>query len=50
MKQQTFSDIEDSGRKRKTRREYFLDIIEDMIPWGEWVELTKPLYFKGESR
>ncbi len=47
MKQQTFSDIEYSGRKRKTKREYFLDIMEDMIPWGEWVELIKPLYFKG---
>ncbi len=47
MKQQTFSDIEYSGRKRKTKREYFLDIMEDMIPWSEWMELIKPLYFKG---
>ena len=32
LKQQTFSDIEYSGRKRKTKREAFLDIMEDMIP------------------
>ena len=32
MKQQTFSDIEYGNRKRKTRRERFLDIMEDMIP------------------
>jgi len=33
MKQQTFSDIEYSGHKRKTRRECFLDIMENMILW-----------------
>lgn len=32
MKQQTFSNIKCSGRKRKTKREAFLDIMEDMIP------------------
>ena len=47
MKQQTFSDIEYGNRKRKTRRERFLDIMEDMIPWAEWIALIQPLYFKG---
>lgn len=47
MKQQTFSDIEYGSRKRKTRRERFLDIMEDMIPWAEWIALIQPLYFKG---
>ena len=47
MNQQTFSDIEYSGRKRKTRREAFLEIMEDMIPWSEWEALIQPLYFKG---
>ena len=37
MKQQTFSDIEYSGRKRKTKREKFLDKMDEIIPWGEWV-------------
>lgn len=47
MKQQTFSDIEYSNRKRKTKREEFLDIMNDIIPWDEWVGLIQRLYFKG---
>jgi len=48
MKQQTFSDIEYSGRKRKTKREEFLEIMNDIIPWEEWIALIKPLYYKGK--
>ena len=33
MKQQTFSDYEYSNRKRKTRREEFLEIMDEIIPW-----------------
>ena len=32
MKQQTFSDIEYSNRRKKTRREEFLDSMDEMIP------------------
>ena len=42
--QLTFSDYEYSCRKKKTKREEFLDIIEDIIPWDEWVEFVKPYY------
>ena len=48
MKQQTFSDIEYNGRKRKTKREEFLEIMEDIIPWDEWVALIRPLYYNGK--
>lgn len=48
MKQQTFSDLEYSYRKRKTKREEFLDTMEDIIPWDEWVALIQPLYYKGK--
>ena len=48
MKQQTFSDLEYSGRKRKTKREEFLNIMEEIIPWDEWVELIKPYYYTGK--
>ena len=48
MKQQTFSDIEYSNRKRKTKREEFLEIMNDIIPWEEWVALIQPLYYKGK--
>lgn len=42
MGQQTFTDIEYSNRKRKrkTKREEFLEII----PWEEWVEYVRPYY------
>ena len=39
MKQQTFSDIEYGSRKRKTKREEFLEIMDEIIPWDEWVDI-----------
>lgn len=48
MKQETFSDNEYGNRKRKTKREEFLEIMEDIIPWEEWVALIQPLYYKGK--
>lgn len=47
MKQQTFSDIEYSGRKRRTQRERFLDTMEEIIPWEEWVAMIAPHYPNG---
>ena len=32
MKQQTFSDIEYSNHRKKTRREEFLDSMDGLIP------------------
>ena len=48
MKQGTFTDIEYSGRKKKTRREEFLEIMDEMIPWDEWVGVIEPYYPKGK--
>ena len=42
MKQQSFSDYEYSQRKKKTRREEFLEIMDEIIPWDEWVSLIVP--------
>lgn len=47
MKQESFSDIEYSCRKKKTRREEFLEIMDDIIPWDEWVSLRKRLKIQG---
>ena len=47
-KQQTFSDIEYSKRKRITKREEFLKIMDEIIPWEEWVEYIRAYYPKGE--
>jgi IS5 family transposase len=49
MKQQrTFSDMEYANRKHITKRESFLKMMDEIIPWEEWVELIRPYYFKGE--
>ena len=48
MSQQSFSDMEYSLRKRTTKREEFLDIMDEIIPWDEWVDLIKPHYFSGK--
>ena len=34
MKQETFTDIEYSCRKKKTKREAFLEIMDEIIPWS----------------
>ena len=48
MKQITFSDMEYGNRKRTTKREEFLDIMEEIIPWEEWVEYVRPYYPDGK--
>lgn len=48
MTQQTFSDIEYNNRKKKTKREKFLDIMEEIIQWNQWVEFIKPYYPNGK--
>ena len=47
MKQQTFTDIEYSNRRKKTKRDEFLGIMNEIIPWEEWVALIKPYYYDG---
>jgi IS5 family transposase len=48
-RQQTFGDFEYANRKRITKRESFLKMMEEIIPWAEWVELIRPFYPKGEQ-
>lgn len=49
MNQQSFSDIEYSMRKKTTMREEFLDVMEEFIPWDEWVEYIRPYYPNSKS-
>ena len=49
MKQESFSDMEYRCRKKKTKREEFLEIMDEIIPWDEWVRSqylwsTQPFY------
>ena len=48
MKQIGLSDYEYSFRKKKTRREEFLDIMNEIIPWDEWVAVIAPYYPNGK--
>lgn len=48
MKQQTLSDMEYSYRKKKTKREEFLEIMDEIIPWDEWVGVIRPYYPEGK--
>jgi IS5 family transposase len=48
MKRPSLSDIEYSMRKRKTKREEFLRIMDEIIPWDEWVACIKPYYPDGQ--
>lgn len=44
MSQMTFRDYAYSLRKRKE----FLDIMNEIIPWEEWVEFVRPYYPNGK--
>ena len=48
MAQITFSDIEYSNRKRKTKREQFLDTMDAIIPWNQWINIIQPYYPSGK--
>lgn len=47
MHQQTFTDLEYSKRKRKTKREEFLDSMEEIISWADWIEMIRPYYYNN---
>ena len=48
MKQGTFPDIEYSCRKKKTKREEFLENMDEIIPWEEWACVIEPYYPRGK--
>ena len=49
MEQVTFADVEYEGKKRRTRRELFLERMEALIPWERLEARIRPLYPKGCS-
>lgn len=46
--QMTFADIEYANRKRVTKKETFLNQMEEIIPWVDWVDLIRPFYPSGK--
>jgi len=49
MSQLTFSELEYENKKRKTRREKFLERIESLVPWSRFEQQLSKKYKKGES-
>jgi len=47
-KQQNFTDIEYNNRRRKTKREEFLEQMDAVLPWSEWVAMVVPYYPSGK--
>ena len=47
-KQITMSAISDELATVRTHKKEFLSQIERIVPWGEWIGLIKPHYYKGE--
>lgn len=47
MDQPTFADLEYEGKKRKTRREKFLERMDGLIPWKQLEERIRPFYPKA---
>lgn len=47
--QATFADLEYGAKKRKTRREKFLERMERLIPWEELEDAIRPHYPKTRT-
>ena len=47
-KQISLSALSDELSQVRTKKKEFLEQIERIVPWGEWINLIKPCYYKGE--
>lgn len=44
----TISGLSDELAQVKTKKKEFLEQIDRIIPWGEWLTIIQPCYYKGE--
>jgi IS5 family transposase len=47
--QPSFAEIEYAHRRRVTRREEFLTMMDQIIPWDEWTGIVEPYYHHNEN-
>ena len=47
-KQISLSYLNDELSQVRTKKKEFLSQIEGIIPWGEWLSMIQPCYYKGE--
>jgi IS5 family transposase len=48
-KQITLSEFTDELAHAKTRKKEFLERMDRIIPWNEWIGIIQPFYYKGET-
>jgi IS5 family transposase len=48
MKKQTFTDMEYENRRKKTKKDMFLEEMDKIIPWKAWVDMIRPWYPSGK--
>lgn len=44
----SLSALNDELAQVRTKKKGFLEQIERIVPWGKWVSMIKPCYYKGE--
>lgn len=49
MKQQSFASVAWEAKRKKMRREIFLEQMKRVVPWTELVKRIQPYYPKGED-
>lgn len=50
MQQLSFTDAEQIHKKRKTRRERFLERMDKLMPWSKLEALIQPFYYQNTYR
>ncbi|WP_293675564.1 transposase, partial [Thiolapillus sp.] len=50
MKQQSFASLTYAAKKRKTRKERFLEQMESCVPWSAFEAIIEPYYPKAGKR
>ena len=48
-KQMSLSGLSDELSQVRTKKKEFLSQIERIVPWGEWIELIRPHYYRGNG-
>jgi len=44
----SLSALSDELSQVRTKKKEFLERIERIVPWGKWISMIKPCYYKGE--
>ena len=47
-KQMNLSGLRDELAQVQTKKKEFLETMDRIIPWDEWIALIRPCYYKGE--